>query len=138
MTLSLKLRVLKLASDSLCNPGGRVTSALNFMKRMLDACVSSTIRVALGKHLPKEKSVSPQVVDLHTFSIISALARKFHTKTKISHEVFFTSVQKTQAQRTSLSAKDTSAKDKKVLEQIVSMQVFSRLAFQSLGKTSRR
>lgn len=134
MTLSLKLRVLKLASDSLCNPGGRVTSALNFMKRMLDACVSSTIRVALGKHLPKEKSVSPQVVDLHTFSIISALARKFSN----SHKVFFTSVQKTQAQRISLSAKDTSAKDKKVLEQIVSMQVFSRLAFQSLGKTSRQ
>ena len=26
-------------------------SALNFIKRMLEACVSSTIRVALGKHL---------------------------------------------------------------------------------------
>ena len=51
--LSLKLRVLKLLMDSLFISSVSDKSALNFMKRMLDACVSSTIRVALGKHLEK-------------------------------------------------------------------------------------
>ena len=55
LTLSLRLRDLKLLMDSLLMSGGREMSALNFMKRMFDACVSSTIRVALGKHLNKEQ-----------------------------------------------------------------------------------
>ena len=59
LTLSLRLRDLKLLMDSLLRSGGREMSALNFMKRMFDACVSSTIRVALGKHLnKKQKKVS--------------------------------------------------------------------------------
>lgn len=65
LTLSLKLLVLKLASDSLCSPGGRAISALNFMKRMLEACVSSTIRVALGKHLLNNEKIAQHLVYPH-------------------------------------------------------------------------
>ena len=81
LTLSLKLRVLKLASDSLCIPGGRDISALNFMKRMLDACVSSTIRVALGKHLSK-KRISCTRYCVRTFSRDPLRAMLIHSTVK--------------------------------------------------------
>ena len=50
--------VLKKLVDSLCISDGR---ALNFMKRMLEAYVSSTIRVVLGKHLEKQPECTSYV-----------------------------------------------------------------------------
>ena len=51
-------RVLETLVDSLCiSDGGK----LNFMKRMLEAYVSSTIRVVLGKHLEKQPECTSYV-----------------------------------------------------------------------------